>query len=56
MVNVGLLVNRRMELKKQGKLHEELVSKFIMDMYRQIEFTYSKYIGSFERYSRSTNS
>lgn len=26
MVNVGLLVNRRMELKKQGKLHEELVS------------------------------
>lgn len=26
MVNVGVLVNRRMELKKQGKLHEELVS------------------------------
>lgn len=26
MVNVGMLVNRRMELKKQGKLHEELVS------------------------------
>ncbi|KAL9540834.1 hypothetical protein MBANPS3_009465 [Mucor bainieri] len=24
MVNVGMLVNRRMELKKQGKLHEEL--------------------------------
>ncbi|KAG0744987.1 hypothetical protein G6F57_002386 [Rhizopus arrhizus] len=24
MVNVGVLVNRRMELKKQGKLHEEL--------------------------------
>lgn len=25
MVNVGYLVNRRMELKKQGKLEEELV-------------------------------
>ncbi|KAI7907716.1 uncharacterized protein BX663DRAFT_491818 [Cokeromyces recurvatus] len=24
MVNVGMLVNRRMELKKQGKLQEEL--------------------------------
>ncbi|CAO3699117.1 unnamed protein product [Rhizopus stolonifer] len=24
MVNVGVLVNCRMELKKQGKLHEEL--------------------------------
>ncbi|KAI9244025.1 hypothetical protein BDA99DRAFT_566418 [Phascolomyces articulosus] len=24
MVNVGMLVNRRMELKKQGKLEEEL--------------------------------
>ncbi|KAI8967769.1 hypothetical protein BDF20DRAFT_899150 [Mycotypha africana] len=24
MVNIGVLVNRRMELKKQGKLHEEL--------------------------------
>lgn len=27
MVNVGMLVNRRMELKKQGKLEEELVRK-----------------------------
>jgi hypothetical protein len=26
IVNVGMLVNRRLELKKQGKLHEELVS------------------------------
>ena len=25
MVNIGMLVNRRMELKKQGKLQEELV-------------------------------
>lgn len=24
MVNISMLVNRRMELKKQGKLHEEL--------------------------------
>lgn len=30
MVNVGMLVNRRMELKKQGKLHEELVSEKII--------------------------
>lgn len=28
MVNISMLVNRRMELKKQGKLHEELVSLF----------------------------
>jgi hypothetical protein len=26
MVNVGFLVNRRIGLKKEGKLHEELVS------------------------------
>lgn len=26
MVNIGVLVNRRMELKKEGKLQEELVS------------------------------
>ena len=26
MVNIGMLVNRRMELKKQGKLQEELVN------------------------------
>lgn len=37
MVNVGMLVNRRMELKKQGKLHEELVSTLYfcsIDSYR----------------------
>ncbi|CAO3665372.1 unnamed protein product [Rhizopus microsporus] len=30
MVNVGMLVNCRMELKKQGKLQEELVSTWTL--------------------------
>jgi hypothetical protein len=28
VVNIGVMVNRRMELKKQGKLDDELVSVF----------------------------
>ena len=32
VVNIGVMVNRRMELKKQGRLDEELVSYRILDV------------------------
>jgi hypothetical protein len=46
MVNVGFLVNRRIGLKKEGKLQEELVSGYVMKCHKCIHIKFIYFKGS----------